>query len=75
MSDKSLEDQFKDLVCSSVALKNSFVAMFNFIEDTINSDELSTDQKMLIVRQFFTKSKDLLVKTDIPTWAKEDCYG
>ena len=59
--DKGLEDKLKALVFSSIALKNSLVAVLNFIDETINSDELTSDEKIVILQQIFITSRDLFV--------------
>ena len=71
MSEESLEYKLKALVCSSIALKNSLITVLNFIEETLNSDEYTSDEKMVILQQIFIASKDLFVETDMEIW-KED---
>ena len=77
--DKSLEDKLKALVFSSIALKNSLVAVLNFIDETINSDELTSDEKIVILQQIFITSRDLfVVEADMAFWkleVGEDQYG
>jgi len=70
--DKSLEDKLKALVFSSIALKNSLVAVLNFIDETINSDKLTSDEKIVILQQIFITSRDLFVEeTDMAFWKLE----
>ena len=73
MSDnKSLEDKLKALVFSSITLKNSLVAVLNFIDETINSDELTSDEKIVILQQIFITSRDLfVVEADMAFWKLE----